>query len=64
MMLGLENMSSRMMRLGSTEIYLGTYIPLDTVLKSVDAVTPEAIHRVGRDLFDESRFSTVVIRPS
>jgi len=64
MMLGLENMSSRMMRLGSGELYYETYVTLDSVLKKVEAVTSEAIQRVATDLFDERRFSTVIIRPS
>jgi predicted Zn-dependent peptidase len=64
MMLGLENMSSRMMRLGSSELYYGKCVTLDSVLKKVDAVTPEEIQKVARDLFDLDRFSTVIIRPS
>ncbi len=64
MMLGLENMSGRMMRLGSSELYFETFTSLDTILKKIDAVTPEAIQLVANDLFDEDKFSTVVIRPS
>jgi len=64
MMLGLENMSGRMIRLGSAELYFESYVTLDTVLKRIDGVTPEAIRDVAVDLFDESAFSTVVIRPS
>jgi len=64
MMLGLENMSSRMMRLGSTELYFESYVSLDSILKKVDAVTPESVMRVASDLFSEERFSTVIIRPS
>lgn len=64
MMLGLENMSSRMMRLGSSELYFEKYIPLDNIIKSVDAVTSEGIQRTAADVFDRRRFSTVVIRPS
>jgi predicted Zn-dependent peptidase len=64
MMLGLENMSSRMMRLGSAELYFESYVSLDSVLRKVDAVTPGAIRNVAADLFDERRFSTVIIRPS
>lgn len=62
--LGLENMSSRMIRLGSAELYLESYISLDSILKQIEAVTPEAMQRVANDLFDESVFSTVIIRPS
>jgi predicted Zn-dependent peptidase len=64
MMLGLESMSSRMMRLGSSELYYRRSITLDSVLKKVDAVTPEEIQKVAVDLFDLNRFSTVIIRPS
>lgn len=64
MMLGLENMSGRMMRLGSSELYFNTFTSLDAILKKVNAVTPEAIRRVANDLLREDRLSTVVIRPS
>jgi len=64
MMLGLENMSNRMMRLGSGELYFQSFMSLDTILKKVDAVTPEAIHRVANNLFNKDGFSTVIIRPA
>jgi predicted Zn-dependent peptidase len=64
MMLGLENMSGRMIRLGSAELYVEQYVSLDSILKRVDAVTREDIHRVANDVFDEKRFSVVIIRPS
>jgi predicted Zn-dependent peptidase len=63
MMLGLENMSGRMTRLGSGELYFESYIPLDTVLRNIDAVIPEAIHRVANSLLKDDQFSTVIIRP-
>ena len=64
MMLGLENMSGRMMRLGSSELYFESLTSLDAILKKVDAVTPEAIQLVANDLLKEERFSTVIVRPS
>ncbi|MBI5471733.1 MAG: insulinase family protein [Ignavibacteriae bacterium] len=64
MMLGLENMSGRMMRLGSSELYFESFTSLDTILKKVDAVTPDSILRVANDLFNEEKFSTVIIRPA
>jgi predicted Zn-dependent peptidase len=64
MMLGLENMSGRMMRLGAEELTYGRQIPVDTVLRRVDAVTADDIQRVARDLFRPEEFSTVVIRPA
>ncbi len=64
MMLGLENTSGRMIRLGSGELYFESYVSLDTILKKVDAVTPEGIARVAKDIFKEDAFSIVVVRPS
>ena len=64
MMLGLENMSSRMMRLGSAELYFESFMTLDNIVKKINTVTSESIQRVAVDLFDERRFSTVIIRPS
>jgi predicted Zn-dependent peptidase len=64
LMLGLENMSGRMMRLGSGELYFQSYIPLDTVLQRVNAVTPDSIQKTAREILDWDGFSTVVIRPS
>jgi predicted Zn-dependent peptidase len=64
MMLGLENMSGRMIRLGSGEMYFGSFISLDTILNRVDAVTPESVQRVATDIFRDDAFTTVTIRPS
>jgi predicted Zn-dependent peptidase len=64
MMLGLENMSGRMMRLGSSELYFESFVSLDSIIRKVNAVTSEAIIGVANDLFDQETFSTVVIRPS
>ena len=64
LMLGLENMSGRMTRLGSSELYLESYMSLDTILGMVDAVTPDDIQQVSNDLFHQDHFSTVIIRPS
>lgn len=64
MMLGLENMSGRMMRLGSSELYFETFTSLDAILKKVDAVTPEAIRQTANELFREEKFSTVIVRPA
>jgi predicted Zn-dependent peptidase len=64
MMLGLENMSGRMIRLGSNELYFESFISLDSILQKIDAVTPEHIQMVANDVFRQDRFSTVVIRPA
>jgi predicted Zn-dependent peptidase len=61
--LGLESMSNRMMRLGSTELQLNEYVPTDTILRQIDSVTQESIRRVANDLFDLDRFSTIIVKP-
>jgi len=64
MMLSLESMSNRMMRLGSGEFFFGHFIPLDSILKSVDAVTVEDVQDVAGSLLQFDKFSTVVIKPT
>jgi len=64
MMLGLENMSSRMMRIGSGELYFKKYTTLDTILKKINEVTSEELRSVARKVLDVSKFSTVVFKPS
>jgi len=64
MMLGLENMSGRMMRLGTSEMVFEKYVPIQMVLDNIDRVTVENIHHVAKELFVEDQFSTVIIRPS
>jgi predicted Zn-dependent peptidase len=50
--------------LGSGEIYFGSHVSLDAILKRVDAVTPDGIARAAKDIFKEEAFTTVVVRPS
>ena len=64
LMLGLESMSNRMMRLGGAELYLQEYQPVDDVLRRVDKVTSSDVRKVALDLFDLQRFSTIIVRPS
>lgn len=63
MMLGLESMSSRMMRLGSAELYFGEHIPLDEIVRKIEAVSSDDIIEIANKLFREERFSTVIFKP-
>lgn len=63
-MLGLESMGSRMMRIGRQELYYGTYFSLDQILSMIDSVTPADVLDVAQDLFTPSSFSTVRILPT
>jgi len=63
MMLSLESMSNRMMRLGSDELYFGAQTPLDTIRKRIDEVTVESVLETAQKVIDIKKFSTVVMKP-
>ncbi len=63
MMIGLESMSNRMMRLGSGEMYFGEYLPLDHVMKSIDAVEIGGVNAMAKKLLRMENFSTVIFQP-
>lgn len=63
MMLSLESIPHRMMRLGSSELYFGVLSPLDTIVKQIDAVTPYHVHDIAVKLFKDEQFSKIVFRP-
>ena len=63
-MLGLENMSSRMMRIGRQELYYGRYYSLDEILELVESTSTSDIQDVARRLLDESRFFDVRLLPN
>lgn len=64
MMLSLESMSGRMMRLGSGELVFGDYIPIDSILHNIEEVTLDGVREVANKLFDESKFSTIIFNPA
>jgi len=64
MMLGMENIPNRMIRLGSSELYFGELVPLDTIIKNIDAVTQEEVQETAEELFKEDRFATVIFHPN
>jgi predicted Zn-dependent peptidase len=63
MMLGLESIPNRMMRLGSSELYFNAVTPIDSILKRISSVTQDEIQAIARELFVEERLSTVVFLP-
>lgn len=62
-MLGLESMSNRMMRLGKQELYFKKYIDLDRVINSVDSVTAEKVQEVATRYLDPDSLSSVILKP-
>ena len=51
MVLGLESSSSRMSNLARQQMYFGRFITVDEIVRLIDAVTPDEIQRVARQLF-------------
>jgi predicted Zn-dependent peptidase len=64
LMLGLENMSGRMMRIGAGELYFRKYTSLDAIIKKVNEISSGDIQNVARDVLDARKFSTVVFKPT
>jgi predicted Zn-dependent peptidase len=64
MMLGMENIPNRMIRLGSSELYFGELIALDEIIAKINAVTREDVQEIADELFKEDRFATVIFHPN
>jgi len=62
-MLGLESMDSRMMRLGRQEVYYKKYWTLDDILEQVDAVSASDLQILAEQIFKPDQFSIVELIP-
>ena len=63
-MLGLESMSNRMMRLGRHELFFGKYFTLDEVIDSVEQISADDVLEVAQELFVKDSFSHIVLYPA
>ncbi|MDA0378037.1 MAG: insulinase family protein, partial [Bacteroidetes bacterium] len=62
-MLGLENMSSRMMRIGRQELYYGRYFSLDEILELIDGVSALDLQEAAALVCAPEQFSDVRLLP-
>ena len=62
-MLSLESMSNRMVRMGRQELIFGRYFTLDEVLDEIDAVSIDDVQTTARMLFEPKNFSSIVLLP-
>lgn len=62
-MLGLESMSTRMMRLGRHELVYKRYVSLDDVVEQIDAVTADDVQSVAAKMFRKQSFSKIIFAP-
>ena len=63
LLLSLESTSTRMLRLGRTELVSGRTIPPSEVVANIDAVTKEQVDAVARTLFAPGREALTVLGP-
>ncbi|HXG23615.1 MAG TPA: pitrilysin family protein [Chthonomonadales bacterium] len=63
LVLGLESMSNRMMRMGKSMIYFGRVIPLEEIIGKINTVTHDDIARVANHIFDERNLSLAAVGP-
>jgi predicted Zn-dependent peptidase len=60
-LLSLENVNTRMTRLGKSELYLGRVTTPDEIVERLRAVTDDQIRRVAGTVFNADRFSLATI---
>ncbi len=63
LVLSLESSNSHMSRLARQEIYFGKYLSMDDIIKGVEKVTAEQVHRVARQLFIPGNISLAILGP-
>ena len=63
MLLSLESTSTRMIRLGRTELNLGRHVAPAEVIARIDAVTKEEVDEVARRIFAPERLALTVLGP-
>ncbi len=64
MMLSLENMSTRMMRLATNEIYFNDYISIESLINKIESVSIDDIQKVANKILEIEDFTTVIFIPN
>lgn len=63
MLLSLESTSTRMIRLGRSELNIGRHIPTAEITARIDAVTKDDVDGFARQLFGSDRLALTVLGP-
>lgn len=63
MLLASESIDNQMVRLAQNEINLGRQIPMEEVIKNIDAVTRDHVMDLARNLFDSRHLSLTTLGP-
>lgn len=63
LVLSLDSSNSHMSRLARQEIYFGKYLSMDDIIKGVEKVTAEQVHRLAQQLFIPENLSLAILGP-
>ncbi len=63
LLLSLESSDNLMARLAKNEIYLGSYLPVEKVIRGIDEVGEEEVRKKKKNIFDERFFCLTVLGP-
>jgi predicted Zn-dependent peptidase len=63
MVMSQESMSSRMTRMGKSELVHDRVIPIDEITEKVHAITLDDIHEVAKSLFGHGEFAMAQVGP-
>ena len=63
LMLASESNDNQMVRVAQNETHFGRYVPLEEIIRSIDAVTEDDILHLAGDLFQDNRFSLTLLGP-
>lgn len=61
--LAAESVDNQMVRLAQNEIHFGAYVPMEQVVRNLDAVTPGDIQSLARALFRKDRLGVTLLGP-
>jgi predicted Zn-dependent peptidase len=61
LILGTESVDNQMVRLAQNEIHFNAYIPLETVIEHIDAVTVDDIQNLARTLFKSEQSAVTLL---
>ena len=64
LVMGLESMHNQMERMIQQHVRYGKIVSIDESLKKIEAVTPDDIYSLSNELFDESFYHTLLLKPN
>jgi len=63
LLLSLESSDNLMTRLAKNEIYFESYLPVESILRSIDEVDEEKVRTLANDVFNERFFCLTILGP-